>query len=127
MERNKQQVDRIMGILLRTGVLTAASVVCVGGLWYLAQHGTVVPNYRTFRGEPQDLRNAVGVWKGVLRLEPRSVIQFGLLLLIATPIARVGFSVMAFAVERDRLYFALTIVVLTLLIWSLSGMGLALR
>ena len=60
-------------------------------------------------------------------LQPRSLIQFGLLLLIATPIARVAFSVIAFAVERDRLYVAFTIVVLMVLVWSLSGMGYAPR
>ena len=127
MQRNEEQTDRIIGVLLRTGVVTAASVVFAGGVWYLARFGRLVPNYHAFRGEPQDLRSVAGVWKGVLGLQPRSVIQFGLLLLIATPIARVAFSVIAFAVARDKLYLALTMVVLTVLIWSLSGMGYAPR
>lgn len=125
MQRNEKQTDRTIGILLRVGVITAASVVFAGGLWYLAQFGTQIENYQTFRGEPPDLRSVAGVWRGVLRLQPRSVIQFGLLSLIATPIARVAFSMIAFAVERDRVHFVLTIVVLTVLIWSLSGMGYA--
>ncbi len=127
MQRNEEQVDRIIGVLLRTGVITAASVVFGGGVWYLARFGMSIPDYKTFHGEPQELRSVGGVWKGVLGLQPRSVIQFGLLLLIATPIARVAFSVIAFAVERDRLYLALTLVVLTVLVWSLSGMGYAPR
>lgn len=49
-----------------------------------------------------------GVLEGVLRLNPPSLIQFGLLLLIATPITTVAFSVIAFAVERDALYLTLT-------------------
>ncbi len=56
-------------------------------------------------------------------MEPRSVIQLGLLLLIATPIARVAFSVVAFAVQRDRVYVGLSAVVLAVLLWSLSGIG----
>jgi uncharacterized membrane protein len=127
MQRNEEQTDRIIGVLLRTGVIAAASIVLAGGLWYLARFGTLIPNCRTFRGEPQDLRSVAGVWKGVLGLQPRSLIQFGLLLLIATPIARVAFSVIAFAVERDRLYVAFTMVVLMVLVWSLSGMGYAPR
>jgi uncharacterized membrane protein len=127
MQRNEEQADRIIGVLLRTGVITAASVVLAGGAWYLARFGTLIPNYHAFHGEPRELRSVAGVWRGVLGRQSRSFIQFGLLLLIATPIARVAFSVIAFAVQRDRLYFALTMVVLTVLIWSLSGMGYAPR
>jgi uncharacterized membrane protein len=127
MQPNEDRVDRIIGLLLRTGVIAAASVVFAGGAWYLARFGAVIPDYHAFRGEPQELRSVAGVCKGVLRLEPRSVIQFGLLLLIATPIARVAFSVVAFALQRDRLYFALTLAVLTILVWSVSGMGYAPR
>lgn len=123
MQRNEEQVERTIGVLLRTGVLTAASVVLFGGIWYLSRFGLLVPNYQTFRGEPQDLRSVMGVLGGVLRLQPRCVIQLGLLLLISTPIARVAFSVVAFAVQRDRIYVALSVVVLTVLLWSLSGMA----
>jgi uncharacterized membrane protein len=127
MQRKEEQVDRIISVLLRTGVITAASVVFAGGVWYLARFGRLVPNYHMFHGEPQDLRSVPGVWRGVLRLQPLSVIQFGLLLLIATPISRVAFSVVAFAVERDKLYMALALVVLAVLVWSLSGLGYAPR
>jgi uncharacterized membrane protein len=58
MQRNDEQVDRIIGVLLRTGVIMAASVVAVGGVWYLARFGMLVPNYKTFHGEPQELRSA---------------------------------------------------------------------
>jgi len=74
------------------GVIAAASVVLGGGVWYLARFGTQVPNYRAFHVEPQGLRSVAGIWKGVVAIEPRSVIQLGLLLLIATPIARVALS-----------------------------------
>jgi len=47
--------------------------------------------------------------------------QLGLLLLIATPIARVMLSAIAFAVERDRMYVLFTLIVLTVLMYSLFG------
>ena len=53
MQRNEKQTDRIIGILLRVGVITAASGVFAGGLWYLALFGTRIENYQTFRGEPR--------------------------------------------------------------------------
>jgi uncharacterized membrane protein len=122
MQPNDQQLDRTIGVLLRVGVLTAASVVFGGGVWYLARFGMLVPNYRAFHGEPQGLRSVAGIWRGVVGLQPRSVIQLGLLLLIATPIARVALSVLAFAAQRDRTYVVITLVVLAVLIGSLTGL-----
>jgi len=127
IERGEEQVDRILSIMLRTGVLIAASVVFAAGIWYLSRFGGQHPNYQAFHGEPEGLRGLTGICKGVAALDPRSLIQFGLLLLIATPIARVAFSVVAFAVQRDKIYVALTAVVLLVLIWSLTGMGYAPR
>jgi uncharacterized membrane protein len=42
-------------------------------------------------------------------------------LLIATPVARVLFTVFAFAYERDWTYVAVTLIVLTLLLYSLGA------
>jgi uncharacterized membrane protein len=119
---NEEQLDRTIGVVLRVGVMTAASVVLGGGVWYLARFGMEIPDYRAFHGEPQDLRSVAGVWKGVMAIQPRSVIQLGLLLLVATPIARVGLSVFAFAAQRDRTYVAITLIVLAVLVGSLTGL-----
>jgi len=123
MQWTEEQMDRTIGALLRTGVGLAATVVLAGGLWYLVRYGGQVPNYHLFRGEPADLRSVGGVMKGVSGWQPRSWIQLGLLLLIATPIARVGFSVVAFAAQHDRTYVAITLLVLTVLVCSFAGLG----
>jgi uncharacterized membrane protein len=49
-------------------------------------------------------------------LEPAAIAQLGLLTLLATPVARVAVSVVAFALERDRLYAAITTAVLLILL-----------
>ena len=121
MQWNEQQLDRAISVVLRVGVVAAASVVLGGGVWYLARFGLEVPNYRAFHGEPQGLRSLAGISRGMVAIEPRGVIQLGLLLLIATPIARVALSVFAFAAERDRTYVVITLVVLAVLIGSLTG------
>jgi uncharacterized membrane protein len=115
------RIEIIVGHLLRTGVILAASVVLIGGVLYLSRHGHEVPDYAAFHGEPESLKSPVDIIQGVMQLNARAIIQFGLLLLIATPVARVLFSAIAFAIERDFMYVVITLVVLAVLLFSLFG------
>ena len=115
------RLELIIGNLLRAGVLTAAVVVLVGGAMYLFRYGATVPHYRIFHGEPADLRGVSGILTDAWSLRSRGVIQLGLLLLIATPVARVIFSLIAFALERDLTYVVVTLIVLAVLLYSLAG------
>jgi uncharacterized membrane protein len=117
-------LELILGNLLRTGVLLSAAVVLAGGGIYLARHAHEPANYRVFRGEPTDFRTIPGVVNSVMHGRGRGLIQLGLLLLIATPIARVSFSVVGFALERDRMYVIFTLIVLAILLFSLLGSGI---
>lgn len=116
-----QKVEDIVAILLRTGVLLSAAVVFCGAVIYLAHHGQEAANYRMFRGEPTDLRSIPGIIHDAAGLSGRGIIQLGLLLLIATPVARVAFAVFGFAAERDRMYVVFTLIVLGVLLYSLIG------
>jgi len=120
-QRKDQRMDELMGELLRTGVLLAALVVLVGGVVYLTHHDMPVTNYQVFQGEPAELRTIAGILHEALALRGRGLIQLGLLLLIATPIARVAFSVFAFLYQRDWTYVMITLMVLGLLLYSLVG------
>lgn len=114
-----RQVEQWIAVLLRGGVLLAAAVVLLGGVWHLGHPGSVRPDYHTFRGEPAELREPGLIARGAFSGQPEAIIQLGLLLLILTPVARVALSVAAFAVERDWTYVAMTLVVLTVLLYSL--------
>ena len=57
-----------------------------------------------------------------LALRPIGIAQAGLLVLIATPVVRVMASVVAFVLERDRLYATITLGVLAILLVSLFGL-----
>src|ERR1017187_2319439 len=116
-----RQVDEIIGALRRYGVMLSASVVAAGGIWYLIQYGSSPPGYRVFRGEPEYLRHLRGIVSGIPGFHCRRMIQLGLVLLIATPVARVAFSVVAFVLQRDRTYVAITLIVLAVLLFSLTG------
>jgi uncharacterized membrane protein len=118
---NDQRLEVIIGNLLRAGVLLSASVVVIGGIIYVARHGSAIVDYRNFQGKLSPLRTFTGIFHGTLQLSGRAIIQFGLLLLIATPVARVIFSAIGFVWERDYLYVAFTLAVLAVLCYSLFG------
>jgi len=114
-----QRMELIISNLLRAGVLLSALVVALGGLIYLKHQGTAAPNYGVFRGEPTDLRTVSGIMSDVRSLRGRGIIQLGLLILISTPVARVVFLLVGFALERDALYFFVALLVLLILGFSL--------
>jgi uncharacterized membrane protein len=120
MRLTDERMDATIGTLLRVGVALAAGTVAVALVGVLAgQRGSTV-DYHVFRAESETLQ---GVAAGALNWNGLSWIQLGILLLIATPIARVVFSIFAFAVQRDWVYVAITLVVLSVLLFSLlNGM-----
>ncbi|MGC1451938.1 MAG: DUF1634 domain-containing protein [Candidatus Sulfotelmatobacter sp.] len=54
-------------------------------------------------------------------VESASSAVLGLLLLIATPVARVGLSIFGFAEEHDSMYVVFTVIVFSILLYSLLG------
>jgi uncharacterized membrane protein len=124
-EWTDRKIEDTVGNLLISGVLLSAFVVAVGAAIYLIRHGLAPAGYHVFRGEPSDLRSLPGIFHSAFRGSGRGIIQLGLLLLIATPVARVAFAIWGFAEEHDRLYMTFTGVVLIILLYSLLGSGSA--
>ncbi|MFZ0275946.1 MAG: DUF1634 domain-containing protein [Candidatus Sulfotelmatobacter sp.] len=116
-----RRMDVVIGNLLRFGVLVSALVVLLGGVLYLVRNGHSPTDYRVFRGEPSQLRSVRGILHNAVALNGRGIIQLGLLLLIATPVARVAFSIFGFAEEHDRMYVVVASIVLLVLAYSLIG------
>jgi uncharacterized membrane protein len=118
-------IEEIIGNLLRAGVSISAFVVSVGALIYLIRHGGEPANYRVFHGEPSELKSLSAIVRYAFTFHGRGFIQLGLLLLIATPVVRVAFSIWGFAEEHDRMYMIFTGIVLIVLLYSLFGSGSA--
>lgn len=115
------QVDRFLGRLLQTGVVVSSIVVLCGLSIYLWRHGTEPPRLTHFAGEPERLRSIRGIARSVFQMQGRGLIQLGVLAMLATPVARVAFSLYAFARQHDRTYVMITCLVLTVLALSLTG------
>ena len=105
--------------VLRGGMLLAALVTLAGGVGILSRHGGERADYHTFLGSQTAYRGIGAIGQGVLQGDSRAVVQLGIVLLIATPVARVMLSLIGFLVERDRLYLAITGLVLVGLLYSL--------
>jgi uncharacterized membrane protein len=113
-----ERVEGIIGNLLRIGVIASAVVVSVGGLLHLVRHGgQAAQDLSTF--EPEQLQSPVHIVHDAAKLHALGLIMLGLLLLVATPVVRVLFSVVAFALQRDYLYVLFTLLVLAVLLYSL--------
>lgn len=114
-----ERLERVISNLLRTGVLLAGLIVLIGGILYVFRHGNEPVAYAQFHGQPEIYRNLSGILIPVAKLKSRSIIQLGLLLLIATPVARVLFCLAGFALERDWTYVVISAGVLIVLLISI--------
>jgi uncharacterized membrane protein len=116
-----QELDISVAGMLRFGVTLSALVVLGGGLLSLRHPWMAIPDYAHFRAGDDSLRTLSGIVRGALRLSPQSIIQLGLIVLIATPVARVVFCVVGFARQRSHLYVLISSAVLIILLFSLAN------
>ena len=113
-------VDTAISTVLRVGVLLSVAVIATGLVITFVHH----PEYRsspqmlgtlTAPGAPYP-NTLFDVFSGVRRLQGQAIVAAGLLLLIATPVARVALSILIFVIEHDKLYAAITTAVLIVLL-----------
>ncbi|MDN3551762.1 DUF1634 domain-containing protein [Mucilaginibacter aquaedulcis] len=117
-----QDIEKLIGYLLRYGVVTASLIVLTGGIIYLFQYQhSAIPQYHVFIGEKAGYTTLTQIFGGVESLNAKGIIQFGVLVLIATPILRIFFSLVGFVFERDKLYILITLIVLSVMMFSIFG------
>lgn len=122
----KSDFQQIIGNTLRIGVTTACAIALIGGLYYLWQHGSEpMPDFTTFRygeaAQHPEFTTFDGIFRGVIALTANSWIQMGVVVLMLTPILRVVISLVDFTVQRDWVYVAITLIVLSVIIGNSIG------
>ena len=115
-----RRMEPMMGRLLQVGVMLASAVILVGVVLYLDSRHPSVADYGVFVSEPEALRQPGKLRAEIVHGNAAALIQLGVLLLIATPVARVIFAIVAFLMERDWLYVTISLIVLGVLIFSLT-------
>ncbi len=117
-----QDIERLIGLQLRFGVIIASLIVLIGGLIYLKQFGALaVPNYHSFTGAKAGYTSLGEIFKGVYIANAKGVIELGVVALIITPILRIAFSLVGFIIEKDKLYIWITATVLAIMMVSIFG------
>ena len=111
----------VVSKILRFGVLTAATITFLGGILFFIQHPESIFEYSTFNSEPARLTEVFTIISEAFLLKSRAVIQFGILVLITTPVLRVLFSLIGFFIEKDWIYVVITGIVIAVLFYSLLG------
>ncbi len=117
-EEREHGLEKSMGRMLQIGVTIAALIVFVGGAMYLVQNGGSLRDYQHFHEATPATTTIAGIVSSAAHLDPRGIMGLGLLLLIATPVCRVIFGVVGFALLRDRLYTVVSLIVLAVLVFS---------
>jgi uncharacterized membrane protein len=116
-----KDIEIILGTLLRVGVIASMGVVLIGGIVYLLINHSGIIDYSTFDAHRTKFSSIAAIFLGLGRLDSEAIIQFGVLLLIFTPILRVAFSIFGFLIERDYLYVLIGLLVLIVILFSLSN------
>ncbi|MDG6906323.1 MAG: DUF1634 domain-containing protein [Nitrososphaerota archaeon] len=119
-------LGRVNSIVLRYGVIASCALIFIGILDVLLNAGknlqiTIPELIKSNFGRPSI--NPVAILTGITKLNGIYITEVGVLILLATPILRVGVTTIVFAVEKDRAYVAIGTLVLLVLLFSIFVVG----
>jgi uncharacterized membrane protein len=111
----KSKLYERIALVLMVGIIASIGIMVFGLVVLIVKGGAS-------NGNPRDLGQLI---TGILNLDASSIIWFGTIILILTPITRIITSTLLFIEERDTKYFIITLTVLILIIISfLVGIAL---
>ena len=108
-------IEYIVSNVLRYGVLLSFLIVLIGSVMLFIEGGPAAVVRLSGSPIPHTPTQVVA---DLFQLQPKAIIDFGLMLLILTPVMRVAVSVFAFLVEEDFVYTLVTLFVLAVLVTS---------
>lgn len=115
-------VELVISRLLRVGVLASLGIILIGLAVIFVHHpGQALSReeYQRLTSKGADFPRTPGqVIDGLADFKGQAIVVLGLMLLLATPIMRVAVSIFAFLYQKDRVFAAVTAVVLGLLVLS---------
>jgi len=115
------QLQTIIGNVLRYGVLSALTVTLIGGFILLFNDSQQVVSFSTFTEKNQNLLMVFNdMLAGIKEVNGESIIFLGIFLLFLTPILRLILSLFSFLLEKDIMYVVITLLVIAVIIISMT-------
>lgn len=113
------KMQSAVGIILLIGVLISLFLVCYGGISFLIAHGNEPMPLDVFRlnSYRTDFQLILGQ---AVSLSPLSIIEIGLIVLVATQLIRVILLTCFYALARDYWFTFFSFFILMILVYSLG-------
>lgn len=106
-----RKMELFIGEVLRLGLILSVSIVLVGGILFLIQHGQEIVQYSLFQQPAESSKNTF--------FSPEGIILFGFLVLVAIQLVRVSLIVWLFLKNREFFFTGLSLFILVIIIYSL--------
>lgn len=120
MKRDTEgSLQHVVSFVLRAGVIVSGGVGAVAVVLNLATHSSDKVSFAHYAGAKAEDTHVGPILVQALHGSPRGLMMMAILLLLLTPITRVGVSLLGFIKEKDRVYVVVTTAVLLTLLGSL--------
>ena len=124
-------MELVLSNTLLCGVLASTAVILLGLILLVATSSTgyacdssgdalsCILSFKSSYAPSQMYPDTLtAVFSGLIAIKPLAIIQLGVIILLATPVLRVGSSLILFAFEKDRAFVLITLFVLVVLLFS---------
>jgi uncharacterized membrane protein len=109
-------LNRSVGNLLRLGVILSVVISFLGFVKLFFEGFTMPKEYKDLGSNTGNILTEF--WFGLLKLEGKSIIELGILILILTPLMRIIFALVGYVREKDYTYIIISVIVLFIMFIS---------
>jgi uncharacterized membrane protein len=125
MPEDAKDISKTIGIVLRVGVTIAFIVIALGSALLFLEDQSGYGSLGTSEqlSTSRFVLSLDSLLQGVFAARPFAIIDLGLIILFATPVTRVAISILLFLEEKRYVFVWITILVLSILLFSTFVIG----
>lgn len=113
---SNQKAEWVIGWILLVGISVSALIILSGGILFLIHHGhdniqILLQNTSTYKTLPE-------IVNALMTMKATSVMELGILMLVATQVLRVGLLAIFYIAIRDMMFTSFSLFILAMLLYS---------